>query len=395
MIELVSSDKCTGCGACAYSCPLQCIEMKEDPIRGLLPTINHDKCVECGKCQRICPILNPVDLKKPIHTYAARSLNIKESETSASGGIACTLYRHALNKGYNIVGAAQQADFSVTMQAGDSEKLVDRFKNSKYVFSNASDVYPDIAKLLKENKKIIIIGLPCQIAAIRKIFKENPNLLLVDIVCHGTTPTQFLKQHISSIETVLKKKCVDVSFRDPRFKTYSFTFSLSDKNGNCIYAKRTKDGDTYQYGYHRAISYRENCYQCLFANVQRTGDISLADYPGLGNLQPFPYKKDHINCVLINSEKGDLWFKELINEQLIEAFERPIKEAVDGNGQLRSPVSKSNSRLLFEKRIYYYEGDFEKAITPLMKKGLMQEKIKSLVNIPNRAIKKIIRTFKK
>ena len=88
MIELVTPDKCTGCGACAYSCPKQCIEMRNDPVKGLLPYINQDICVECGKCQRTCPVFNPIELNVPIKAYAARSLNSEESRTSASGGIA-------------------------------------------------------------------------------------------------------------------------------------------------------------------------------------------------------------------------------------------------------------------------------------------------------------------
>ena len=395
MIELVTPDKCTGCGACAYSCPKQCIEMCNDPVKGLLPYINQDVCIECGKCQRTCPVFNPIELNVPIKAYAARSLNSEESRTSASGGIACTLYRYALKKGCSIAGAVWQNDYSVNLQSGDTEDWVERFKNSKYVFCNAGPLYPELASLLKKDKKVVVVGLPCHISAIRKIFKNNPNLLLIDIVCHGTTPIQFLQQHIASIEKDLNQKSAKVSFRDPRYYTYTFTLTLSEESGKCIYAKRTKDGDTYQYGYHRAISYRMNCYQCQFANSHRIGDLSLADYPGLGRSVPFPYEKKHINCVLINTEKGQTWFDELMTNGLIEAYERPIEEAVQGNGQLRCPVAKSKARIRFEKAINRNGGDFEKAMEPIMRKGLRQEKINEIIKIPCRVVRKMIRILKK
>ena len=392
MIQLVTPDKCTGCGACAYSCPKQCIEMRSDPIKGLLPYINHEICIECGKCQRTCPILNPVELNVPIEAYAARSLSSDESRTSASGGVACTLYRHAIKKGCSIAGAVWNKDYSVTLQTGNTEDWIERFKNSKYVFCDATPLYPELAHLLKQGKKVVIAALPCHISAIRKIFKNDPNLLLIDIVCHGTTPTHFLQQHIDFIEKYFNKKNLKVSFRDPRYNTYTFTFTLSEDTGKCIYAKRTKDGDSYQYGYHRAISYRMNCYQCPFATNRRIGDISLADYPGLGRNIKFPYEKKHINCVLINTEKGKKWFDELVSNNLIEAYERPIDEAVQGNGQLRCPVSKSEGRLCFEKAIISNGGDFEKTMKPIMMKGLRKERIKE-ISSPRHMIRKIIRTL--
>ena len=187
MIKLVSKDKCTGCGACSYICPKGCIEMKENDMHELLPVINAYMCVECGKCVKICPVLNPVETYVPIEAYAARSNDKKEAFNSASGGIASTLYRDGLKENAYIAGAVQNPDFSVNLISGKNIELINQFKNSKYVFSTAYRLYPELATLLKQEKQVIVAGLPCQIAAIRKIFKDNPKLFLIDIVCHGTT----------------------------------------------------------------------------------------------------------------------------------------------------------------------------------------------------------------
>lgn len=388
---LVEKERCTGCGACAYVCPKQCIKMYTDEILGYLPHVNTDECIECGKCQQTCPILHPVKIRNPIEAYAARSINSEEARTSASGGIACSIYRFALSKGYSIAGAVQQSDFSVNLMIGNNALDIERFKNSKYVFCNASTLYPKLAKLLKQDKMVVVAALPCHIAAIRNIFHEHKNLFLIDIVCHGTTPTQFLQQHISFIENKLHHNVESMCFRDPNFTTSTYTFSLYNKFGDCIYAKRTKHGDTYQYGYHRAISYRENCYQCYFAQPQRTGDISLADYPGLGRVKPFPYDRRNINCVLINTEKGDKFLKEMIDKHLIEAFHRPLEESIQGNGQLRHPVTKTKARKHFIENMHQNGGDFEKAMKPIMKKGLRREKMRELFLLPRRAARKVIR----
>ena len=394
MIKLVSKDKCTGCGACSYICPKGCIEMKENDMHELLPVINAYMCVECGKCVKICPVLNPVETYVPIEAYAARSNDKKEAFNSASGGIASTLYRDGLKENAYIAGAVQNPDFSVNLISGKNIELINQFKNSKYVFSTAYRLYPELATLLKQEKQIIVAGLPCQIAAIRKIFKDNPKLFLIDIVCHGTTPTAYLQQHIKKIEQEMEQSATKMFFRDPYVYTFTFTFTLYNKHGERFYAKRTKDGDTYQFGYHRAISYRESCYYCPFACNKRTGDLSLADYPGLGCIIPFTHEREFINCVLVNTLKGKNWFRKSINKGSILAWERPIDEAIAYNRQLNTHAEKSAYRLMFEKTMRTNGADFEKAMVPLMRKGLLKEKIIRLYMLPKRIVGKVKRVIK-
>jgi len=50
-IALVNWDKCTGCGDCVKSCPVDCFQMtegKSDPHRA-----SH--CIDCGSCIEVCP----------------------------------------------------------------------------------------------------------------------------------------------------------------------------------------------------------------------------------------------------------------------------------------------------------------------------------------------------
>lgn len=74
-------------------------------------------------------------------------------------------------------------------------------KNSKYVFSDAYVAFRQIKSLLKEGQKIVFIGLPCQVVALRKLFHDDENLLLIEVVCHGTTPLSYLRQHIHYLES--------------------------------------------------------------------------------------------------------------------------------------------------------------------------------------------------
>lgn len=395
MIDLAEREFCTACGACAFVCPKHCISMEEDEFGSVYPIVDDSDCISCKRCQRVCPVLSPVERHEPKRAYAAWSSDGEERRTSASGGIAAEVYKMALEAGYYIAGAKQEEDFTVVFQATKSKELIGTFKNSKYVFSSAYALFPQVKKLLTQGERIVVIGLPCQIAALRNMFKGQENLLLMDVVCHGTTPHGFLMQHIHALEQVLGKKAVKMSFRDPVRETSTFTFTLYDSSNTCFYAQRTKDGDTYQFGYHRTVTYRENCYHCLFARKERISDVTLSDYKGLGKMSPCSYSSLKVSSVLVNTPKGEAFIRQLIENRQIFAEERPVCEPIEGDPQLRMPSQKKRPRLDFEKFIVEYGGDFERTMQKVMCRYRRRESIRRIIRSPKRLLSKIKRVLVK
>lgn len=389
MVKLAAHDACTGCGACAFKCPKQCISMKEDAIGQIYPVIDSTKCVECHSCEKVCPILNGPASFPSEKAYAAWSNDEEERRTSASGGIAIEMYKYAVSNGWLVVGAVQNKDFSVSHKMASSYEELAVFKNSKYVFSDAYAVFPEIKSALKDNKKVLFIGLPCQVAALRKLFRDNENLLLVEVVCHGTTPSSYLKQHIDMLSRKYGKTATRMSFRDPDAYTYTYTFTLYDERGKLFYAKRTKDGDTYQFGYHRAVSYRENCYHCRFANPERNADITIADYHGLGLSAPCTFSARKVSLILENTSKGSTFVNSLIHNKHIHTGQRPIDEPFKGEAQLRHPSLKNKYRLMFEKEIAASHGNFETAITKPFKRYNRDMRTATILSFPLKLARKI------
>lgn len=389
LIKLADCNICTGCGACAAQCPQSCISMIEGYDGIVLPQIDEKTCIECHSCENVCPVINPPKRYEPQQAYAAWSNDVEERRTSASGGIAVEIYKYAISKGWKVVGAAQNEDFSVTHKVVSSIVELPPLKNSKYVFSDAYDAFKQIKILLKDNIQVVFIGLPCQVAALRKLFRNSEKLLLIEVVCHGTTPLKYLVQHIHYLEACEGHIAKRMSFRDPATFTYTYTFTLYDADGRRFYAKRTKDGDTYLYGYHRSISYRENCYHCQFARRQRVADITLSDYNGLGKMAPCDYTQRKVSCVLCNSPKGKLFFDEFLQTERIHADCRPVAEPIAGDPRLREPTSKSKSRLDFEVLRTKCNDDFEMIMQDVVRKDVRREKINYILNIPRRMFRKI------
>ena len=394
MVELVDQDLCTGCGACAFVCPRNCIRMEENNIHVIYPKINVNICIDCKRCQKVCPILNPIKGHKPQKAYAAWSTNIEERRTSASGGVAAEVYKEALKEGYYAVGAVQSNDFSVTLDLTMQQEELVLFKNSKYVFSTAYSLFSKLKDVLASDKKAVVIGLPCQIAAIRKHIRDSPHLLLMDVVCHGTTPCEYLRQHIRRLESEYGQVAQKMSFRDPDAYTYTYTFTLYNSEGDRFYAKRTKDGDAYQYGFHRSASYRESCFHCAFAREERISDVTLSDYSGLGKLAPCSYTAQNVSCILVNTDNGHDFVSRLISEKKIIAEERPVREPILGDARLREPTRKKSVRRDFERYIVEYDGDFERTMSKIMPKAIRMDRMMQMLRLPKRIVNKVIKIIK-
>ena len=75
-----------------------------------------------------------------------------------------------------------------------------------------------------------------------------------------------------------------------------------------------------------------------------------------------------VSALLINTEKGKLFTEKFIATGAVHTDERPVNEAVEGNGPLRVPTPKNEMRIEFEQRISECNGDFEKAIQPIASK---------------------------
>ncbi len=47
-------EECISCGACAASCPVECIAQGDSKYE-----INPELCIECGTCAGVCPVSAP------------------------------------------------------------------------------------------------------------------------------------------------------------------------------------------------------------------------------------------------------------------------------------------------------------------------------------------------
>ncbi len=388
----VEKEKCTACGSCIANCPKHCIEMREDDYDNVYPVISSlNECIECGKCLKVCPAENETPKNTVKHAYAGWSSDNEVRKTSASGGMASSIYGYLQNKGYICYGVESLGESIRFTRAKTDEDASVKFRNSKYVYVQIGDVIGSIKKELKEKHGVCVIGLPCHIAAVKNSIDASlgEKLLLVDIICHGVSSPHYLEQHIRNKSK--NKKVEQVLFRNPMYGTSKFHFTLADDK--CVYYDMTpRQKDEYQLGYHNGITYRDNCYRCRYTTPERVGDIMIADYWGLGKTVAFNLDKENTNLVYECTEKGRALLNEMKESGVIELCERPIEESMSIQIQLRQPTAITHRRTKFLK-VYKKTHDFDLAIRKSMfwDYHLIETRFYSKVTLVRRLVKKLLK----
>ena len=366
IFEICDDSKCTGCAACRDACPKQCITMKPDDLDSLHPVIDESKCIKCQLCYKTCP--NNLDLPfySPQKVWAAWSLDDEVRRTSASGGIAFEFYRYWIKSGGVATGVVYDIKEGCHFILIENELDIKATQNSKYTFSETKGIYNVVKQKLQAGFPVLFIGVPCQIAGLYGFLKkEYNNLTTVDIICHGMPPATYLEQHVKHIEKRKKEDASELCFRDPKYYTYTYTFTLRNCEGKEFYNRKVLTRDNFQLGYHRALIYRENCYSCRYARKERIADLTIGDFSGLGRYAPFEFDKHNVSCILQNTNKGAVLLRDL--SSIISLHERPVREAFDVEKQLKSPSVKHEERMLFEN-VYRKTNNFELACDAALRK---------------------------
>lgn len=385
MITLCDKNLCTGCGACVNICPVKCIEMRSDSRGFYFPTIQKDKCLHCEKCGKVCPILNPVTLKRPKQIFAACALNIEDRVHSASGGLASIFYERMLEVGGIGYGVYLNDEKYAVYKRIEESGHIDMCRGSKYTGSLMNDVYHEVLEDLKRGTKVIFIGMSCQIAGIQNFVDEKykNNLLLVDILCHGMPSHQYFKEYIDYLESKEKESVTSISFRDNN------DFRLKCQFEKKIYECKARY-DNYFAGYTSMLFYRDSCYTCPYARVERNSDITIADFWGCDKNSNLAPVEKGVSMVLVNTDKGTEFFESV--KESISFIPETIENVIRVNSQLQEPSPLHSYRKKFME-IYEKDG-FMKASRKVISKIIIKNRIKWGKYFIKNNIKNVVRQIK-
>lgn len=326
-------NKCAGCMACVDICPKKAITI-EDNLSAYNAVIDKDKCISCNACYSVCQNNYPVKLMPSIKWYQGWAEEPSLRRNCSSGGIAAAISRAFIEDG-GIVCSCTFNKGKFVFEFAERIEELNKFSGSKYVKSNPEGIYKRVKEYLKKDRKILFIGLPCQVSALKRYMgmQYEDKLFTADLICHGTPSVKLLEIFLNQYGYTLAK-LKDIQFRvKAKFMVYGdykgiITNGVSDK---------------YSIAFLNSLIYTENCYSCQYACKERASDLTLGD--SWGSELSMDEQKKGISLILCQTGKGS----QLLNMANIHLEKVDIKRAIANNHQLSHPSVMPNGRDKFYK----------------------------------------------
>lgn len=391
MISITDKAKCCGCNACGDICPKQAISFKTDNEGFWYPEVDMERCVDCHLCEKTCPVINADELRdndyKEPKCIAAIHKNLEVRFDSTSGGMFTALAEKMYKEGGYVGGAIYTEDWGVKFFVSNNPNDLPSLRSSKYLQSNSEGMYAKVKELLVKGDKVLICGLPCQIAALKAFLrKDYENLIAVDLICRYINSPFAYRRYIDTLEEEYGSKVVYIKAKNKELGWRNLTHKCIFANGKSYYGTYDKDIFMKASMKLNCIS-RPSCYECQFKGFPKYGDITIGDYwtgKGKSSLDD----NTGTSIVLINSNKGEKYFAEV--RKKLKSEDVSLESVLKGNPALVKPLPKSSvNREEFFVRIHNENfrtvvddmaSKKEKTLTLKQKLSSLKNRIKSILS---------------
>jgi coenzyme F420-reducing hydrogenase beta subunit len=169
--------------------------MENDEEGFSYPVVNKEKCTGCSLCVGKCHNARPVK-RQPAESQKYYGGYIRDDairRQSTSGGAFSALVDAFCEGDFVVFGASLSKDLTVSHEYVFEKSSIGKFRKSKYAQSAIGDSYKFAERFLKEGRKVVFSGLPCQIAGLNTFLgEEYDKLLTIDLVCQGVPSPIFI-----------------------------------------------------------------------------------------------------------------------------------------------------------------------------------------------------------
>jgi len=345
MIDFKFENECYSCMLCKYECPKNAIYFSEN----LQPIINHERCINCNICENVCIALNnssvvTADMQR-WKGYVAKNINEDIRQKSSSGGLFYQLAKSVIDNNGYVCGCIFDDKFMPKHIVTDSIEDIKKMMGSKYVKSDLDNCISRIKRLIKEGKRVLFSGVPCQIAAIKKVIKSE-NLITIAVVCHGSIERDVWKQYLE--EESEKGPIIGLSMRDKSHGWLNYGMKISYEDGTEQITYRKENG-YFLKCFTEGLFERDRCLNCEYKGNNIISDILLGDAWGMDKFCPKLIDKNGASVVIVCTTNGRKIFQDI--KKNIKYKEISVQTIIDNNQRIMTVAPENPLRNRFTREI--------------------------------------------
>ena len=346
MNEIINKCECCGCGGCCNACRTNCITMQPDSEGFLYPICEEYRCDYCSRCAIICPVRYPKQRAVTPKVYACFNNNTEERFSSTSGGIFSLLARKIIDENGVVFGATFNKKYEVVH--GSAETITDlaRLRGTKYSQSRMGNAFEQIQTALRQNRKVLFSGTPCQIAVAKNYLgRDIGNVLLVEIVCHSVPSPGVFKYYVNALQRCYGQTIKSIDFRkkEPSWKNSQVVIEFENKTiSESVYQ------NCFTCGFFNGLYSRPACHHCPSKGEFSASDLTLGDYWGIETAHPNMDSGMGTSLVLLHTSQGEEAFQSIASDMAVQ--ESTLSLVVQRNPfLLHSSVPHEKRNLFFEQ----------------------------------------------
>ncbi|MFQ5800989.1 MAG: Coenzyme F420 hydrogenase/dehydrogenase, beta subunit C-terminal domain, partial [Candidatus Hydrothermarchaeales archaeon] len=323
--EVWDTERCSGCGACVGSCPLEALHFRGDDN-----PIYDGLCSKCSTCYSVCPRTrneksvgvsrapeNRDNIGPYIGRYFARSADFQIIKRAQGFGVVTSVLKYILDE--KIVDAAivVTADIFMNTSAMIARDFSDVKKSAKVKYIWA----PVLSKLreavLDESiKSIAVVGVPCVIQALEMIGRSKLLLYSKKIKLRLGLFCWEIFRHVLISEMIHKELQLDI---DPR---RIWMFDIRKRK----LVVELMDSTEYHIPLETASKYaRKGCSYCVDFTSEWS-DISVGNAGAPKDFLTVITRTDLGERIIKNMIKKDLLVTGEFNEKVFSLAERVNKK---------------------------------------------------------------------
>lgn len=382
MIQFDFKKDCCGCGACIASCPVNAISWTNTDEGFHIPTVDEDICINCGKCDRNCPVLSDKEKAlsaSEIDVWMAANKSKEALSKSASGGVFYGIANNILQNNGVVAGVVWNESMQAVYSVSNQQSELERMRGSKYVQALPKNCINEVSEYLKQGKKVLFSGTPCQIAGLIKCVGHPENLITCGIICEGVASPLVWKVYKECLENKFGSQLINAEMRSKCDGWSGGSSRYTFANEKQYIQKRCFSLDPYIAGFIEGLFNRPCCRECKFKGVSENCDFLIGDFWGFTKEQKEKNENRGMSTVISCTSKGKALWNELFEDFLCEQVSYEL--VCKSNNIEHSGHWAKNREEFLEKIEKQSSREFEKIVWTCSGKMLKKKLMKILQNI--------------